>query len=179
MVMELIVFFIFALLAVLGALGVPLLRNPVHCALSLAATFVSLAAIYVLLNAPFIAAAQVLIYAGAILILFLFVTMLLNPNLEIGEGRLPGIRWVALLVGLALITQVGGVLASATLAPGRGKFTPEFVAQQGHTQIIGTLLFSEFLLPFEITSFLLLVAIVGTMVIARQGSKEAGRQVDY
>lgn len=166
--MDQLVFFVFAILAVLGALGVPLLRNPVHSALSLAGTFVSLAAIYVLLDAPFIAAAQVLIYAGAILILFLFVTMLLNPNLEIGEGRLPGLRWVALIVGVVLIALLGGVLANATLAPATGKFTPEFIAQVGHTQIIGTLLFSDFLLPFEITSLLLLLAIVGTMVMTRK-----------
>ncbi|HEY6041038.1 MAG TPA: NADH-quinone oxidoreductase subunit J [Anaerolineae bacterium] len=166
--MDQIVFYVFALLAVLGALGVPYFRNPVHSALSLAATFISLAAIYVLLNAPFIAAAQVLIYAGAILILFLFVTMLLNPDLEIGEGRLPGMRWIAAVVGVLIIAIFGGVLGTLTLAPVLGKYTPEFVAQAGHTQIIGTLLFGDFLLPFEITSLLLLLAIVGTMVMARK-----------
>jgi NADH-quinone oxidoreductase subunit J len=165
--MDQIVFYIFAVLAVLGAIGVPVFRNPVHSALSLAATFVSLAAIYVLLNAPFIAAAQILIYAGAILILFLFVTMLLNPKLEIGEGRLPGLRWIAAIVGVVVIAIFGGVLATSNLSPVLGKYTPEFIAQAGHTQIIGTLLFSDFLLPFEITSLLLLVAIVGTMAMAR------------
>jgi NADH-quinone oxidoreductase subunit J len=163
-----IIFFVFAAIAVLGALGVITLRNPVHSALSLAVVFVCLAVMYVLLNAPFIAAAQIMIYAGAVLVLFLFVIMVLNPRLEIGEGRLPGQRLAAAVVGIALVVEIGFILASGKLAPAVDKFTPEFIQQVGHTQLIGTLLFSDFLLPFEMTSLVLLVAIVGVISLAKK-----------
>ncbi len=165
---ESLIFFVFAALAVLGALGVIALRSPVHSALSLALVFICLAVMYVLLNAPFIAAAQVMIYAGAILILFLFVIMVLNPQIEIGEGRLRGQRGFAGLVGLALAAEVGLILANGQLAPATDKFTPEYIAQIGHTQIVGSLLFTDFLLPFEITSLLLLVAIIGVITLAKR-----------
>ncbi len=166
-----LVFYVFAALAVLGALGVIMLRNPVHCALSLAVVFVSLAVMYILLSAPFIAAAQIMIYAGAILVLFLFVIMVLNPRLEIGEGALPGQQVAAGIVGLALVVVASFVLLNGKLASTTGPYTPEVIAQQGHTQIIGSLLFTDFLLPFEITSLLLLVAIVGVISLARLGAR--------
>jgi NADH-quinone oxidoreductase subunit J len=162
-----VVFFLFAGLGVSGALGVVMLRNPVHCALSLAVVFVSLAVMYILLSAPFIAAAQVMIYAGAILILFLFVIMVLNPRLEIGD-TLTGQRPAAIAVGIALAIVVSLVLVNGRLAPALGPFTPEYIAQKGHTQLIGSLLFTDFLLPFEITSLLLLVAIVGVISLAKK-----------
>ncbi len=165
---EPIVFYVFAAIAVAGALGVITLRNPVHSALSLALVFICLAVMYILLNAPFIAAAQVMIYAGAILILFLFVIMVLNPRLEIGEGQLPNQRIAAAFVGLALAAEIGFILANGRLAPVGNQFTPEFVADIGHTQVIGALLFTDFLLPFEITSLLLLVAIIGVIAMARR-----------
>ncbi len=168
---EPLVFYVFAALAVLGALGVITLRNPVHCALSLAIVFVSLAVMYVLLSAPFIAAAQIMIYAGAILVLFLFVIMVLNPRLEIGEGALPGQALAAGAVGFALVIVVSLALVGGKLFPTLGPYTPQVIAQQGHTQIIGGLLFTDFLLPFEITSLLLLVAVVGVISLARGRNK--------
>jgi NADH-quinone oxidoreductase subunit J len=164
----LVVFYVFAALAVLGGLGVVTLRNPVHAALSLGLVFISLAAMYILLSAPFIAAAQVMIYAGAILILFLFVIMVLNPRLDLGQGALPGQGIAAAIVGLALIVVVGIALLNGHLAPATGQFTPEVIARVGHTQIIGLLLFTDFLLPFEITSLLLLVAIIGVISLAKK-----------
>src|SRR5512135_2556371 len=101
--MDLFVFYLFAGIAVLAALGVIVLRNPVHSALSLAVVFISLAAMYILLNAPFIAVAQVMVYAGAILILFLFVIMLLSPEIEHGIGALKSQRWLAALFGILLV----------------------------------------------------------------------------
>jgi NADH-quinone oxidoreductase subunit J len=109
-----------------------------------------------------------MIYAGAILILFLFVIMVLNPRLEIGEGRLPGQRIAATVVGLALAGEIGFILYNGKLAPATDKFTPAFIADVGHTQIIGSLLFTNFLLPFEITSLLLLVAIIGVIALAKK-----------
>jgi NADH-quinone oxidoreductase subunit J len=163
-----VVFFIFAVLAVLGGLGIITLRNPVHAALSLGVVFISLAVMYILLSAPFIAAAQVMIYAGAILILFLFVIMVLNPRLDIGQGALPGQGIAAVVVGLALVAVFAFALLNGHLAPATGQFTPDVIARVGHTQLIGSLLFTDFLLPFEITSLLLLVAIIGVISLAKK-----------
>jgi NADH-quinone oxidoreductase subunit J len=166
--MDLYVFAIFASLATLGAMGVIALRNPVHSALSLALFFVALSALYVLLSAPFIAAAQVIIYAGAILILFLFVIMMLGPEIERGVGVLRFQHWGAALFGLLLIVELGFAAGGAVLPNTQGAFTPERIAQMGDTQAVGALLFTDFLLPFEITSMLLLVAIVGVIVLAKK-----------
>lgn len=166
--MDLIVFYLFGALAVIAALGVITLRNPVYSALSLAVVFVSLAALYVLLSAPFIAAAQVMIYAGAILILFVFVIMMLSPGVDQGAGLLKRQRPLAVVFGLALVAELVAVLALAVLSPMRGPFTPEKIAQVGSIQAVGASLFTDFLLPFEITSLLLLVAIVGVVVLAKK-----------
>lgn len=164
---SLVVFYVFGALAVLGGVGVITLRNPVHSALALADVFICLAVMYVLLSAPFIAAAQVMIYAGAILILFLFVIMVLNPRIELGDA-LTGQRIAAGIGGVALVVVLAIVLTNGRLAPGTGVFTPEYIAQQGHTQLIGSLLFTNFLLPFEITPLLLLVAIIGVISLAKR-----------
>lgn len=166
--MDLLVFYLFAGLAVLAALGVVTLRNPVHSALSLAVVFISLAAMYILLDAPFIAAAQVMVYAGAILILFLFVIMLLSPETERGMGALASQRWLAGLFGAALAAELVVVLGRSVLPGAAGVYTPERIAQMGDTQAIGAMLFTDFLLPFEIVSLLLLVAVVGVIVLAKK-----------
>lgn len=166
--MDTIVFYLFAALAIIAALGVITLRNPVYSALSLAVVFVSLAALYVLLSAPFIAAAQVMIYAGAILILFVFVIMMLSPDSDQGAGALKFQRPLAIVFGLVLAIELVVALATAVLAPTQGQFTPERIAQIGSVQAVGASLFTDFMLPFEITSLLLLVAIVGVIVLAKK-----------
>lgn len=165
--MDSLVFYIFAALAVIAALGVITLRNPVYSAMCLAVVFISLAAMYVLLSAPFIAIAQVMVYAGAILILFVFVIMMLSPESKLQTG----LKWqrpLAVVFGLALVIELVVVLASAVTAPAQGKFTPEYIDQIGSVQAVGASLFTDFLLPFEITSLLLLVAIVGVIVLAKK-----------
>jgi len=169
--MDLIVFYLFAGLAVVAALGVVALRNPVYSALCLAVVFVSLAALYVMLSAPFIAAAQVMIYAGAILILFVFVIMMLSPGSDQIAGALRLQRPLALVFGLALAVELVAVLAIAVLPAPPGEFTPEKIAQVGGVQAVGAALFTDYLLPFEITSLLLLVAIVGAIVLAKKPKK--------
>lgn len=159
--MEIIVFYFFAGIAVLAAIGVVSIRNPIHSALCLAAMFVALAALYVLLNAPFIAAAQVMIYAGAILILFVFVIMLLSPGVDQGAGALPAQPWLAGIFGLALVGLLVIVSASVAVPEPRSLLT-------GDVESLGALLFTDFALPFEITSFLLLAAIVGVIVLAKR-----------
>lgn len=169
--MDLIVFYFFAGLAIIAAVGVVAVRSAVYSALCLAVVFVSLAALYVLLSAPFIAVAQVMIYAGAILILFVFVIMLLSPGVDQGAGALKRQRPLALVFGLALVIELVTVLAVAGLPSVRGAFTPEKIAQIGSVQAVGAVLFTDFLLPFEITSLLLLVAIVGVIVLAKKPRK--------
>jgi NADH-quinone oxidoreductase subunit J len=175
--MELFLFAAFASVATLGAVGVIALRNPVHSVLSLAMVFVALAGLYVFLSAPFIAAAQVMIYAGAILILFLFVIMLLSPEIESGVGALPMQKSVAILFGLLLVVELVFAAATAIVPIGSGQYTPERIAQIGDTEAVGALLFTDFLLPFEITSLLLLVAIVGVIVLTKRPKTDDGRQI--
>lgn len=166
--MQSIVFYLFAVLAILAALGVVIARSPVRSALSLALVFLALAAMYVLLNAPFLAVAQIMIYAGAVLILFLFVIMVLNPRLDIIGGRTNAQTIAAIVFSVAFGVLMIATLVGGQLAPVTGIYTPEKVAQEGHVQVIGILLYSQFLLPFEIASVLLLVAIVGAMTLARR-----------
>lgn len=165
---ESIVFYLFAALAVFAALGVVIARSAVRSALSLALVFLSLAAMYILLNAPFLAVAQIMIYAGAVLILFLFVIMVLNPRLDIIGARTNAQTVAAAIFSVAFLILMVVSLVGGQLAPATGRFTPDFITQNGHVQVIGALLFSDFLLPFEIASVLLLVAIVGAMTLARR-----------
>jgi NADH-quinone oxidoreductase subunit J len=161
--MLVLLFILFGGLAIGCAISVVAQRNPLYCAISLIGVFVSLACLYLMLAAPFIAAVQVIVYAGAIMVLVVFVIMLLN--VEQDEKR-------HLRVGLLL---PAGVLLSALLI---GEVTfilwtvdPNPVLQTtdiGLTRSIGTRLFTDYLLPFEITSILLLMAIVGAMTLARR-----------
>lgn len=156
-------FFVLALLLVLSALGVILSRNPIRSALSLVVTLFLLAVLFVLLDAHLVAALQVVVYAGAIMVLFLFVIMLLNlqsePRRE-GPALRRGAAWVT--AGLMLALLLAGVWRGAGAAA--GGLPPEF----GTTAALSQRLFTHFVLPFEITSLLLLVAIVGAVVLARR-----------
>jgi NADH-quinone oxidoreductase subunit J len=161
-----LLFILFAGLAVGSAIAVVAQRNPLYSAISLIGVFISLACLYVMLAAPFIAAVQVIVYAGAIMVLVVFVIMLLNIEQE--ERRRPRLAFlVPTAVGLAavLIAEVAFILSSVQLSP----VTPtQNVSDVGLTSSIGTGLFTTYLLPFEITSILLLMAIVGAMTMARQ-----------
>jgi NADH-quinone oxidoreductase subunit J len=121
------------------------------------------------LNAPFIAVIQVLVYAGAIMVLFLFVIMLLNLEKErrlITRHRLQKVLGVFL--GIILLGLIGMIFKSVLLEGSKGKFPPEKVAALGNTEVVARLLFTDYLLPFEITSVLLLVAIIGAIVLAKR-----------
>jgi NADH-quinone oxidoreductase subunit J len=164
--------FLFTLLAVvttITALLVIVQRNPVASAIYLIITLFCLAGIYLLLNAQFIAIIQVLVYAGAIMVLFLFVIMLLNLEKEkkiITRHRLQKV--VGVFLGVILLAQIGMIFNSVLLEGGKGNFPPEKVAAIGNTEVVARLLFTDFLLPFEITSVLLLVAIIGAIVLAKK-----------
>ncbi len=171
---ETALFVILAVVTVVTAILVIVQRNPVNSAICLIFTFFSLAGIYLLLNAEFVAIIQVLVYAGAIMVLFLFVIMLLNLGKEqkrVHRNRLQKI--VGVLLGAVLLFQIGMVFRSTLLQHSfvdgtQGTFTAEKVAAMGNTQVVARLLFTDFLLPFEITSVLLLVAIVGAIILAKR-----------
>ena len=166
---ETALFTVLAVVTVITAILVIVQRNPVASAIYLIITLFSLAGVYLLLNAPFIAVIQVLVYAGAIMVLFLFVIMLLNLEKEkrlITRHRLQKVLGVFL--GIILLVLIGMIFNSVLLEGGKGKFPPEKVAALGNTQVIARLLFTEYLLPFEITSVLLLVAIIGAIVLAKR-----------
>ena len=158
-------FYPLATVVVAGALAVILSRRPVYGVLSLVVTLFALAGLFVLLEAFFIAAIQILVYAGAILVLFLFVVMLLN----LGEGTAVAtigrpLHWLGLLVAIvflgALIPVI--VVLNRTLQGHVGE------GQAGTTEAIGAALFTQYLLPFEAISLLLLVAILGAVVLAKR-----------
>ena len=166
---ETVLFVILAAATVATAILVIVQRNPVTSAIFLILTFFCLAGIYLLLSAEFIAIIQVLVYAGAIMVLFLFVIMLLNLEKEkriITRNRLQKVMGV--LLGAVLLFQIGMVFKAALLEGTKGTFSPEKVATLGNTEVVARLLFTDFLLPFEITSVLLLVAIIGAIVLAKR-----------
>jgi len=166
---ETALFIVLAMGTVVTAILVVVQRNPVASAIYLIITFFCLAGIYLLLNAPFIAVIQVLVYAGAIMVLFLFVIMLLNLEKEkklITRHRLQKVLGVFL--GIILLAQIGMIFNSVLLEGSKGKFPPEEVAALGNTEVVARLLFTDYLLPFEITSVLLLVAIIGAIVLAKR-----------
>jgi len=159
-------FILFAAMAIGCALALVIQRNPLYCAISLIGVFMSLASLYVLLAAPFIAAVQVIVYAGAIMVLVVFVIMLLNVEEEERRSlRLRSLVPAALLFAAILIAEAVFSISFVGSSP----FTPQdaSASQVGVTSSIGTGLFTIYLLPFEITSLLLLMAIVGAMSLAR------------
>jgi NADH-quinone oxidoreductase subunit J len=163
--MTTILFIIFAGLAIGCAIAVVSQSNPLYSAISLIGVFIALASLYILLAAPFIAAVQVIVYAGAIMVLVIFVIMLLN--VEHAEPRRKRLTWlVPVAIGMAaiLIAETAFILYSVQTSPGNIAGPASDV---GLTHSIGVALFTTYLLPFEITSVLLLMAMVGAMSLAR------------
>jgi NADH-quinone oxidoreductase subunit J len=167
--MELVLFIVLGAIAIAAALGVIIARKAIYSALSLLVNFCSLAGLYLLLNAQFLAAAQVIVYAGAIVVLFLFVTMLLGEGEETANLKSQITKnYLAIALAVVLFVEVGYVLVSGTLTGTQGSDTPEAIAGMGNVQAIGKLLFTDYLLPFELAAVLLLIGIVGAVVLARK-----------
>lgn len=164
-------FYIFAVLAVAFSLLVVFKKNPVASAFSLVMVFFSFAGIYAILGAHLIAALQVILYTGAIMVLFIFVIMLLNadtPSFDFGRSGLP-LRIGALAMGGILLAVFTWAFKNSQSFAPKGPYTIESIeAAGGNTQVISELLFSEYILPFELTSVLLLAAIVGAVAIAKR-----------
>ena len=164
-------FYIFAGMAIGCSLMVILKKNPVASAFSLVLVFFAFAGIYALLDAHMIAALQVLVYAGAIMVLFIFVIMLLNadiPSFDVARSHLAVKLVAGGLSALLFGFFVWSFKNSPPLAPIAG-FTPDKIeAAGGNTRVLSEMMFSEYILPFELTSVLLLGAIVGAVAIAKR-----------
>jgi NADH-quinone oxidoreductase subunit J len=156
----------YAVVIVFLSLLVVTRKNPVHSIMWMLLLFFHIAGLYLFLNAEFIAAVQVIVYAGAVLVLFLFVVLLLNLKEELKIDRFIGSWPVAFAVTAATFVSVSIVLGSMVLAP-PGKYTVAFIQQETHTKVLGKLLYTEFLFPFEIASLILLVAVIGSVVLAK------------
>ncbi len=171
MTIDLILFLILAIVAIATALGMLISRNAVYSALFLVLNFATVAVFYLLLGAPFIALTQVTVYAGAIMVLFLFVIMLLGTD-ELPERKV--LNWQKpLAIFLALVLMAEGVYLIFIQKSASGLINNAPGADFGSPQAIGDMLFNKYLLPFEVTSILLLVAMVGAIVLT--GNMKGGQ----
>ena len=161
--MATVTFVLVAALAIASALGLILKRNPIHGALFLVVNLACIAVLFLTLGAEFLAAAQVIVYAGAIMVLFVFAIMVLIPGKEeTGPDPRRSTRILALPVGAMLLVQLGVIVVARRGAPVTD------VPTVGGVESLGRLLFTDFLFPFELTSVLLLAAMVGVLVLARR-----------
>ncbi len=164
-----ITFSLLAVVMVVGAIGVITLRQPIHAALALVGTLLALAVTYVTLQAPFLAAVQVIVYAGAIMVLFLFVLMLLNVGEDTGRaGRgLPGLRWAAYAAGAVAVVAIAAVV----LFDPRPAVDPEALGlalPSGGAGAIADVLFGDFLLAFHLVGVLLLTGVVAAVALVQR-----------
>jgi NADH-quinone oxidoreductase subunit J len=160
--MEALLFWTFTAISILGGVGVVVGRNPVNGAMALVGSFFGLAGLFLLLNAQLIAALQVLVYTGAIMVLFLFVIMLLNltPK-DLGESRLGPGKLIALVLGSGATVFLARILSRLPQIPGNPG------AEFGTVAAVGRVLYGSYTLQFEAVSLLLLVAIVAAVVVAK------------
>jgi len=163
--MHLILFLIFAAFSLAGAVNLLLQTHPINSALSLIVVMSSLAVLYLLLGAEFLAVAQIIVYAGAVMVLFTFVVMLLNAGRE--ERTMGSRTWRA--VGFPSAAVILGILATVILRA-QGLGTANLNQGITSTEDLSKVLFTELLLPFEVTSVLILIAILGAVALARHGS---------
>jgi NADH-quinone oxidoreductase subunit J len=168
MTLELISFLVLSLIAIVTALGMLLSRNAVYSALFLVLNFVTVAVFYLLLGAPFIAMAQITVYAGAIMVLFLFVIMLLGAESLPAAEVLPWQKPLAALLAIALAVEATFILITRARPAGQIAAPADTVNLMDTVREMGMTLFNKYLLPFEVTSILLLVAMVGAIVLVRK-----------
>jgi NADH-quinone oxidoreductase subunit J len=168
MTLDLIFFLLLSLIAISTALGMLLSRNAVYSALFLVLNFATVAVFYLLLGAPFIAMAQVTVYAGAIMVLFLFVIMLLGAEKLPRQEVLAWQRPLAGVLAVALAMEATFIFLTRARPAGDVAHPAAAVNTMTNLQALGQTLFSDYLLPFEVTSILLLVAMIGAIVLIRK-----------
>lgn len=165
-----ILFYIFAAISILAALGMIFGRNATYSVLLMVANFAMVGLMYLLLNAPFLAAVQILVYAGAILILFLFVVMLMGNDPGPLWEQIPFQRPLALLFAILMIGGLVPVVAVTNITAPRGQPLSD------DPVVLAEALYSNFALPFEITSVILLIAVIGTVVLAKRDAYRTKRE---
>ncbi len=143
-------------------------RNPVHSVLWMLVLFVHIAGLYLFLNAEFMAAIQIIVYAGAILVLFLFVIMLLDLKKDESVRKFQNQWFLGLVIGLIFMVVLVSTASKITVIPPLGEYSVDAIKSEGSMMTIGKILYTEYLLPFEIASLLLLVAIIGAVVLAKR-----------
>ena len=164
--MDLIIFSLFALIAVASAINMVMQSHPISSALSLVGVMGSLAVLYLLLGGEFIAMVQIIVYAGAVMVLFIFVIMLLNAG---AEERLKNRSFIAQLIGVPAILALAAVMVYFVQRGFPGMSNVKFGDfEGGSARAVGMALFTDYLLPFEVTSVLILIAILGAVVLARK-----------
>ena len=163
---QIAIFLVLAAFTVAGAVSLILQRHPIHSALSLIVVMVSLAGLYLLQGAEFVAAVQVIVYAGAIMVVFIFVIMLLNAGEEERTNVSRLAKFVGVPLGIVFLAEMAFWIGHATSH--LGSAPPQAVS----TQDLSTLLFREYVFPFELTSFLILIALLGALVLARRESSD-------
>src|SRR5216117_1941677 len=164
MTAALVVFFVLAALAVIGAVSLILQKHPIHSALSLIVVMVALAGLYLLMGAEFVAAVQIIVYGGAIMVLFVFVIMLLNAGVE----EHTSLSKMAGPPGLLLVLALAGFIAATVARSGASVQAATQTGALSSTKGISEMVFKDFVYPFELTSFLVLVAILGATVLAHR-----------
>ncbi len=169
-----VMFILLAAAMVAGALGVTTLRQPVHAALSLVGTLLTLAVTYVTLQAHFLAAVQVIVYAGAITVLFLFVIMLLNAQ---GDERAKRLRWVTPAAYIVGVIAAGGLIAAAFIGrtPLPSAAVIDAALQGGNANVVGEVLFSQFVLAFQLVGVLLLTGIIAAVSLVERRAAQKDR----
>jgi len=163
--LHLVLFFIFAIICVAGAVNLLAQRHPIDSALSLIVVMGSLAVLYLLLGAEFVAAIQIIVYAGAVMVLFVFVIMLLNAGAEEHSGR----SYVAWFLGIPALASLATLVVYSLVRHEPSSRRLALGESQGYVSPVAHLLFKDFLLPFEVTSVLILIAIMGAVVLAQRG----------
>lgn len=174
--MEQIFFYVFAVVTVASAVGVITARNPVHSAIFLIACLLQVAAFYILLRAPFLAAVQVFIYVGAVMVLFLFVVMVIDVGKERFKEHIHGQSAFAIPILILFLGITGYLLFNAKLSAPFGNYSETTLLK--HTEVLGKLLYTKYIFPFEVVSVLLLVALIGAVVLVMK-KKDAGEQESF
>jgi len=160
---QLVIFLVLAAIAITGAVNVILQRHPIHSAISLISVMIALAGLFLLLESEFIAVVQIIVYAGAIMVLFVFVIMLLNAGAEERTNMSRMARYAGVPLAIFLLIELAYQIGAAALS-----MTPQPLAE-GVTRRLSMLLFQDFVFPFELTSILILIAILGALVLAQRG----------
>ncbi len=169
-----LLFIYFATVSIVAGVLTVSLRNPVHCGLALLTLLLHVAGLFVLLNAEFLFAVQIIVYAGAILVLYLFVLMLLNLKTE--EQHMHKKSAILLFIGAGILGELLILLLQSPYGGAKGTATPDLLLETGPSHAIGLTMFSDYLLLFEIVGVFLLGAVIGAIVLAKTPVKQEGQE---